>query len=66
MATQTRVPTSDAGPNNFTPSSGSDNYAMVDDPVGVPDDATTELTKVNSAGSEDYGFTAFAISSSAI
>lgn len=43
MATVNLLPTSDVYVNGWTPSSGSARYAMVDDPVGTPDDDGTYI-----------------------
>lgn len=66
MATQERLPTSDGAINNWTALSGGSKFSEVDDPVGTPDDATSYVYKSGSNGAQQFGFTAFSISSSAI
>ena len=65
MATQTRLPTGEQS-STYTPSSGSDSWAMVDDPIGSPDGDTTRISRAGSAGVAHFLFPAFAITSSAI
>ena len=70
MATQDRVPTGNGvyDEGNWTPNTGTDNYAVVDDPVGAPDDDTTYVQNIAAAAFNRITFTfaAFAITSSAI
>ncbi len=66
MATQDRLPTGDGTTTAWTPSSGSDHYAMVDDPIGTPDDDTTYLETSSTNQKELFTFTAFDINSSSI
>jgi carbonic anhydrase/acetyltransferase-like protein (isoleucine patch superfamily) len=57
--TVTRVPTSDSAVA-WTKSSGGSNYALVDDPVGTPDDSDYTYTgTVNYI--DRFGYTAFAV-----
>lgn len=49
---------SDAGTNDFTPSAGSDHYAMVDDASGDGD--TTYLESSSSGQAEEFGLATFA------
>jgi len=48
---ETLKPTSDAGPNNGTPSSGSTHYAMVDE--NQNDGSTSTITIANTSGQEE-------------
>lgn len=54
---QTLAPDADGTTNNFTPLSGLDNYAMVDDGA-TPDDDTTYVSSATLNDSELYGFPA--------
>lgn len=54
LKVETLVPTSDASPNNGTPSAGSSHYAVVDTPVGY--NTSDYNTLVNTSGQEElYG-----------
>ncbi|WP_417744839.1 hypothetical protein [Rosistilla oblonga] len=57
------LPTSDDGTNDATPSSGSDHYAMVDDPC-IHDGESTRLTFEDPDDTELFGFADPSISAS--
>lgn len=68
MATQDRLPTGDSATNdNWTALGGGSKFSEVDDPVGTPDEDTSYINKSGAgAAPQDFTFTAFDISSSAI
>lgn len=66
MATQTRVPTGVGAADTWTSSVPGNKWEDVDEGVATPDDDTTYIFKQDSAGTQRWTFTAFAITSSAV
>lgn len=63
MTTQTRVPTGDSptsAANQFSPSTGTDKFAVVNDAVGTPDDAGY-IFRQNSNGNQRFTFSPFTL-----
>jgi hypothetical protein len=65
MATQTdyRLPTGNASPIQFTPSTG-ENWQCVDDPVGSPDDADYN-SRSNTNGTDQFSFSPYTLPNAA-
>jgi hypothetical protein len=63
MATQTRLPTGDGSTSAWTALGGGSKFSEVDDPIGTPDEDTTYVSRVNTAGTQLYTFSAFAVPS---
>ena len=59
--TEYRSPTGDSSPLQFTPSSGTTHWNLVDDPPATPDDADY-VSRADSNGRDAYTFSAFTIS----
>jgi hypothetical protein len=66
MATQDRLPTGIGNQTNWTSSTGSAKYLDVDDAIGAPDDATSYLYRADSGAAQQFTYTAFDITASAV
>jgi len=56
VATKTLLPTADATYTAWSLSGGTDHYALVDDPVGSPDDETTYVYSTTASQGDSYTF----------